>query len=256
MSEFGLDETPIFMAGGVWYLREWADWIDNPELGPIAFQFGTRPLLTQESPISDAWKRRLLTLHGGRRLLNRFSPTGFYSSAVLNDFLKELQQRSERQVAYTVEPIGEHVAPFHVGARGRLVYLTMHDRDSAQRWVAEGFTEALRTPDSTLIFVAPDKGARNPHRPDQLHGLPQRLPVLELGAERGGHDRQEGRPAQLLHPEDLAGDPPFGRCRVPADVRRAQRLSLCLGPVLRQRLCADRPGVGRALADRRLTRDR
>ncbi len=45
-------------------LREWEDWIDNPELGPIAFQFGTRPLLTQESPISDAWKRRLLTLEG------------------------------------------------------------------------------------------------------------------------------------------------------------------------------------------------
>ena len=102
MLEFGLETTPIFMAGGVWYLREWGDWIGNPELGPIAFQFGTRPLLTQESPISDAWKRKLLTLQEGDVLLNRFSPTGFYSSAVLNDFLKELQQRSERQVAYTV----------------------------------------------------------------------------------------------------------------------------------------------------------
>ncbi len=46
MREFGLATTPIFMAGGLWYLREWTDWIDNPELGPIAFQFGTRPLLT------------------------------------------------------------------------------------------------------------------------------------------------------------------------------------------------------------------
>ena len=108
------------MAGGVWYLREWADWIDNPELGPVAFQFGTRPLLTQESPISDAWKRKLLTLQEGDVYLNRFSPTGFYSSAVRNGFLRELQQRSEHQVAYTVEPVGEHVAPFHVGARGRL----------------------------------------------------------------------------------------------------------------------------------------
>src|ERR1044072_5111475 len=106
MSEFGLETTPIFMAGGVWYLREWADWIDNPEIGPVAFQFGTRPLLTQESPISEAWKRRLLTLREGDILLNRFSPTGFYSSAVLNDFLKDLQQRSEQQVAYSVEPVG------------------------------------------------------------------------------------------------------------------------------------------------------
>ena len=55
--ECGLADTPIFMAGGVWYLREWEHWIDNPEIGPVAFQFGTRPLLTQESPISDAWKR-------------------------------------------------------------------------------------------------------------------------------------------------------------------------------------------------------
>ena len=44
------DSVPIVMAGGVWYLRDWNDWIDNPELGSIAFQYGTRPLLTQESP--------------------------------------------------------------------------------------------------------------------------------------------------------------------------------------------------------------
>jgi len=155
MAEFGVGSTPILMAGGVWYLREWAHWIDDPEVAPIAFQFGTRPLLTQESPISDAWKRKLLTLKEGDVFLNHFSPTGFYSSAVRNRFLDELQQRAEHQVAYTVEPIGEHVAEFHVGARGRSVYLTAHDRDSAERWVAAGFTEALRTPDSTLIFVTP-----------------------------------------------------------------------------------------------------
>jgi NAD(P)H-dependent flavin oxidoreductase YrpB (nitropropane dioxygenase family) len=156
MVDFGLAETPIFMAGGVWYLREWADWIGNPELGPVAFQFGTRPLLTQESPISDAWKRKLLTLGEGDISLNHFSPTGFYSSAVRNRFLHELQQRSEHQVAYTIEPVGEHVAEFRVGPRGRTVYLTAQDKVSAERWVAQGFTEALRTPDATLIFVTPE----------------------------------------------------------------------------------------------------
>jgi hypothetical protein len=35
--------------------------------------------------------------------------------------------------------------------------LTAQDRTSAERWVAAGFTEALRTPDATLIFVAPQK---------------------------------------------------------------------------------------------------
>jgi nitronate monooxygenase len=157
MVDFGLATTPIFMAGGLWYLREWIDWIDNPELGPVAFQFGTRPLVTQESPISETWKRKLLTLSEGDVYLNRFSPTGFYSSAVRNGFLNELRERSEHQVAYTVEPVGEHVAPFSVGARGRTVFLTAHDKNSAERWVAAGFTEALRTPDSTLIFVTPQK---------------------------------------------------------------------------------------------------
>jgi hypothetical protein len=157
MIDFGLATTPIFMAGGLWYLREWMDWIDNPELGPVAFQFGTRPLVTQESPISETWKRKLLTLCDGDVFLNRFSPTGFYSSAVRNGFLNELQQRSEHQVAYTVDPVGEHVAAFNVGPRGRTVFLTSHDRKSAEGWVAAGFTEVLRTPDATLIFVTPQR---------------------------------------------------------------------------------------------------
>jgi nitronate monooxygenase len=167
MRDYGLPTTPIFMAGGVWCLREWEDWLDNPELGPMAFQFGTRPLLTRESPISDAWKRKLLTLKEGDVYLNRFSPTGFYSSAVRNHFLEELHQRSERQVAYSVEPVGDHLAPLEVGARRRVVYLTPHDRERALIWVSQGFTEALRTPDSTLIFVTPEKAGEI--RNDQIN---------------------------------------------------------------------------------------
>ncbi len=157
MRDYGLGDTPIVMAGGVWFLREWQDWIDNPELGPIAFQFGTRALLTKESPIADDWKQKILNLEEGDIFLNKFSPTGFYSSAVNNDFLKELKARSDRQVAYSVEPVGELDTPFPVGARGRLVYLTASDRAHAQGWVDEGYTESLRTPDFTLIFVTPRK---------------------------------------------------------------------------------------------------
>jgi NAD(P)H-dependent flavin oxidoreductase YrpB (nitropropane dioxygenase family) len=166
MREFGLGETPIFMAGGVWYLREWDEWIDNPEIGPVAFQFGTRPLLTQESPISDAWKRKLLTLNEGDVYLNHFSPTGFYSSAVRNVFLNELTGRSERQVAFAVEPVGDHIAELAIGARGRLVYVTPHDRERAEGWVKAGFTEAMRTPDSTLVFVTPEQAGQIRH--DQI----------------------------------------------------------------------------------------
>ena len=159
MRAFGLDDTPIIMAGGVWWLEEWEDWIDNPDLGPVAFQFGTRPLLTTESPIGEEWKQRLLHLKEGDVFLNHFSPTGFYSSAVNNSFMEELRGRSERQVAYTTEPVGEHVAEYGVGPRGRKVYLTATDRHHVQGWERLGHTEALRTPDLTLIFVTPEKAA-------------------------------------------------------------------------------------------------
>ena len=159
MRELGLGETPIIMAGGVWWLEEWQDWIGNPDLGPIAFQFGTRPLLTQESPIGESWKRRLLTLKPGEVFLNRFSPTGFYSSAVNNGFIQELRERNEHQVAYTTEPVGEHVAEFGVGPRKRVVYLTPGDLQRVRGWEARGLTEALRTPDATLVFVTPEKAA-------------------------------------------------------------------------------------------------
>lgn len=157
MRGFGLDTIPIIMAGGVWFLREWEDWIDNKELGPIGFQFGTRPLLTKESPISDAWKERLHTLAEGDILLNKFSPTGFYSSAVVNPFMRELRERSERQVAFSVEPVGDHCVEFPIGRRGRVVYLTEHDKSRAEAWVAQGYSQGMKTPDNTVIFVASEK---------------------------------------------------------------------------------------------------
>src|SRR3546814_8098450 len=97
----------------------WNDWIDNPELGRIAFQFGTRPLLTQESPIPQGWKDRLTTLTEGDILLHRFSPTGFYSSAVRNPFLRNLESRSERQIAFSGEAAGDHQHQLDVGVKGR-----------------------------------------------------------------------------------------------------------------------------------------
>ncbi|MFT8591178.1 MAG: nitronate monooxygenase [Acetobacter orientalis] len=156
MRGFGLDNTPIIMAGGVWWLEEWEGWLDNPELGPIVFQFGTRPLLTQESPIPEAWKQRLLTLKKGDVYLNRFSPTGFYSSAVNNSFLQDLRGRSERQVAFSAEPLGTHDTAYGVGARKREVFVAAQDLARIQAWENAGFTEALRTQDSTLVFVTPD----------------------------------------------------------------------------------------------------
>ena len=156
------DDVPIIMAGGVWFLREWENWIDNPELGQIAFQFGTRPLLTEESPIPQVWKEMLRTVEPGDVLLHKFSPTGFYSSAVRNDFLAQLEARSNRQIAYSIEQVGDHIAELAVGARGRVVYVTPHDKARAEGWMEEGYTEGMRTPDSTLVFETPE-AARQIH---------------------------------------------------------------------------------------------
>jgi nitronate monooxygenase len=159
MRDVGLDDTAIIMAGGVWHLRDWQDWLDNQELGPVAFQFGTRPLLTRESPISDAWKRRLLELKEGDVLLHRFSPTGFYSSAVRNDYLRELEARSFRQIAFAAAPDAARglTEPLAFGTRGRWVYVRPQDVERVQDWIAEGYGQAMKTPDDTLIYVSPEK---------------------------------------------------------------------------------------------------
>lgn len=159
MNEMGLKKIPIIMAGGVWFLKEWKDWINNADLGPIAFQFGTRPLLTKESPISQAWKKKLLTLKKGDIYLNRFSPTGFYSSAVENPFLQELIERSKRQVSYTRQPSEEKTEAFSFGPRGRNIYLAKEDKNQAEKWVANSYTEVLKTPDETVIFETPEVAA-------------------------------------------------------------------------------------------------
>ncbi|WP_343528296.1 nitronate monooxygenase [Sphingomonas sp.] len=158
MREGGIsDDVPIVMAGGVWYLRDWNDWIDNPELGKIAFQFGTRPLLTQESPIPEEWKQRLMTIEQGDVLLHRFSPTGFYSSAVRNPFLRNLEARSDRQIAFSTQEAGDHVFQLDVGVKGKNFWVTKGDLLRAREWFGGGFTMALKTPDNTLVFVTPEE---------------------------------------------------------------------------------------------------
>ncbi len=153
------DDVPIIMAGGVWFLREWNDWIDNPELGQIAFQFGTRPLITRESPIPDQWKTKLRELEPGDILLHRFSPTGFYSSAIRTPFLRNLEARSERQIPYSRVEAGEHTVQLDVGVKGKNFWVAPKDLDRARAWNGQGFTEALKTPDDTVVFVTPDERA-------------------------------------------------------------------------------------------------
>lgn len=167
MNEVGLIETPIVMAGGVWHLKDWKNWLDHSQIGPIAFQFGTRPLLTKESPISPQWKKKLLTLKEGDVVLNKFSPTGFYSSAVSNSFLRELQDRSTRQIEFSENPSEKFNAELIVGKRNRKIYTTAKEKDLANKWIKEGYKEVMKTPDSTIIFITSSNFERI--REDQIN---------------------------------------------------------------------------------------
>ncbi len=153
MNSIGLENVPIVMAGGVWNLEEFEHWLDNPEIGPIVFQFGTRPILTQEYPISESWKTKLLNLKKGDIYLNRFSPTGFYSSAIENEFIRELKQREIRQVDYRAKSIDDFTCEIPFGQRGRVVFIKPADKIKVDEWMSKGFDEGMKTPDETLMFV-------------------------------------------------------------------------------------------------------
>ena len=167
MNEIGLQDVPIIMAGGVWHLQDFEHWLDNPEIGLIAFQFGTRPMLTQEYPIPNEWKSALRQLKKGDIYLNRFSPTGFYSSAIENDFIRELKQRELRQIDYRSQPSSDFTQSIPFGNRGRVVYIRANDAIKVQGWLDSGFSESMKTPDETLIFV--DKSKAQQILTDQIN---------------------------------------------------------------------------------------
>ncbi len=158
MNEIGLKNTPIIVAGGVWNLEEYEHWLDNPEIGPVAFQFGTRPMMTTESPISDEIKQKLFSLKEGDIMTNKFSPTGFYSSAVKNKFMKDLVERSQRQVECRIKKDDVFNTTIIGGsASNKKYYIKEKDKNKVNKWIKDGQTEALRTPDNTIVFVTHEK---------------------------------------------------------------------------------------------------
>src|SRR3546814_19717362 len=88
----------------------------------------------------------------GHILLHPFSPTVFYSSAVRNPFLRNLEIRSERQLAFSGEAAGDHQHQLDVGVKGRNFWVTRGDLLRAREWFGLGYTSALKTPDKTLVF--------------------------------------------------------------------------------------------------------
>ncbi len=156
MNDLGLNDRPIILAGGIWSLNEWQDYIDNPEIGPIAFQFGTRPMITKESPISDAWKRLMLQLKKGDVILQKFSPTGFFSSAIKNTFLENLMRRKQGEVSFKTGADAEYSHPLKL-SETKTVYIKSEDAEKANNQINAGYIEVKETPDETLVFLRPDE---------------------------------------------------------------------------------------------------
>lgn len=156
LNKLGLLQTPIIIAGGVWCLKEWENYLDNPEIGTVAFQFGTRPMITTESPISDAWKKVMLNTKPGDVALQRFSPTGFYSSAIRNKFLQRLIERKEGEIPFKAEAEGECNIPLSLSPV-RTVYVTPGDFAKANEQINAGFSVIQETPDETVVFLTPDE---------------------------------------------------------------------------------------------------
>lgn len=156
LNEVGLHDTPIIVAGGVWHIKDQEHFLNNPEIGKVAFQFGTRPIYTKEYPVSSEWKNKLFTLKEGDIYLNKFSPTGFYSSAVNNNFIQELRHRSERQVEFADEKNEEFCEEYLFGPRKRATYVKKGALAQIAQYEKSGYTESLKTPDSTMVFVTPE----------------------------------------------------------------------------------------------------
>ena len=74
-----------------------------------------------------------------------------------NPFLRNLEARSERQIAFSTQEAGDHVFQLDVGVKGKNFWVTRNDLLRARQWFGAGFTDALKTPDNTLVFVTPAK---------------------------------------------------------------------------------------------------
>ena len=154
LNSVNMSETPIILAGGVWNLDEWKDYINNPEIGKIAFQFGTRPMITKESPVSAAWQKVMMQVKKGDVVLQKFSPTGFFSSAIKNTFLERLINRKKGEVAFSKEQNAEFSEPLEVNAH-KTIYIRPADMDKVNQQLSAGFSDIQETPDGTVVFMTP-----------------------------------------------------------------------------------------------------
>ena len=84
-----------------------------------------------------------MELKKGDIKLHKFSPTGFYSSAVKNNFIKELTDRSLRQIklfAKNDEASQSEFSEYALGKAKRPFLILKKDISRVKEWIKKGFS--------------------------------------------------------------------------------------------------------------------
>jgi hypothetical protein len=157
-------------------------WIDNPELGQIAFQYGTRPLLTEES--------RSRRVEGPLRTLDDGDVP---AAPVLADRVLQLGGAQSRSCAarrpqraadpYSRVRAGEHTVQLDVGVKGKNFWVAPKDRDRARAWFGRVSPRRSRPPTTRGVRHA-GRARGDPRGPGRVHGLPVALRLLVVEGPR------------------------------------------------------------------------
>jgi hypothetical protein len=122
--------------------------------------------------------------------------------------------------------------------------VTKGDLQHAREWYAQGYTQAMKTPDDTLVFV--DAGGRedHPQGPGRLHGLPVAMRFSSWA------DNEKNSTGRLADPRSFCiqktlQDIAHGGPSTEPDVRRPLGVPLQDRPLLLERLRADGEAAGR-----------
>ncbi len=148
------DDVPVIMAGGVWNLTDFSSWAGDTNLGSIAFQLGTRPLLTKESTTAKTWYNRIMSLKKEDVIGQYLSPTGFYSRAMRNTFVNNMLIRNATEMAYRETP--EEGFTYKLSEN---IYVSESDGIKAEGYKNSDRNIAVKTPDSSVVFVTPAEQA-------------------------------------------------------------------------------------------------
>src|SRR3546814_9743134 len=106
--------------------------------------------------------------------------------------------------------MGDHAFQLDVGVGGKKNYwVTRGDLLHAREWYAQGYTEALKTPDETLVFVTPEE--KKMIRKDQA----ECMGCLSPCAFSSWADNEKNSTGRLA-------DPQIGRAHVCTPVTNAQ----------------------------------